>query len=149
MYLEWTQTSADSKTCRMATTVTPATNGRKCLTQPSFAKASEGIVVGLGRLELPTSRLSVECSSQLSYRPSSSFRAKSVPLAVAAASGRLLRHHPTDSFVKEQPSPQGDRCALWRLKSNRIWACARISTLSPKGQARSTWANPTSLPKKR
>ena len=49
--------------------------------EPPLRSASMArIPVGLGRLELPTSRLSGVRSSQLSYRPESSFCRKIKPL---------------------------------------------------------------------
>ena len=35
----------------------------------SLSNISQSLLVGLGRLELPTPRLSSVCSNQLSYRP--------------------------------------------------------------------------------
>ena len=45
---------------------------RECATKP---RPSSGKMVGLGRLELPTSRLSSARSNQLSYKPPSSSKA--------------------------------------------------------------------------
>ena len=42
---------------------------KPALCQLSYSPAGATPLVGPGRLELPTSRLSVVCSSQLSYRP--------------------------------------------------------------------------------
>jgi hypothetical protein len=46
---------------------------RQALSQLSYSPKSFLTLVGLGRLELPTSRLSGERSNQLSYRPTSEF----------------------------------------------------------------------------
>ena len=47
---------------------------RQALSQLSYSPISFLILVGLGRLELPTSRLSGVRSNHLSYRPKSDYK---------------------------------------------------------------------------
>src|SRR5947208_17086977 len=94
--------------------------------QPSFAKASEGILrcelacglpseaakqrrmVGLGRLELPTSRLSSARSNQLSYKPDEASSAAHglVPMRATEKEGKRGRR-------------QGANCS-----ERRCWDCS-------------------------
>src|SRR5438477_10196350 len=62
------------------------------------------IVVGLGRFELPTSRLSGVRSNQLSYRPIRSSRVGSNEISPATAAELIVRERGTreDSLKTEQ-----------------------------------------------
>src|SRR5664279_3721716 len=81
------------------------------------------LVVGLGGLEPPTSRLSVVCSSQLSYRPLFGFDfTRLAALAASSARQRSFRYasspHPCRLASHANPNPH----SLWSAFYANHWA---------------------------
>jgi hypothetical protein len=65
------------------------------------ACASARILVGLGRIELPTPRLSGACSSRLSYRPRNGREAAKGPAEAPRATLDVQRAGRTASLVED------------------------------------------------
>jgi hypothetical protein len=85
------------------------------LRRGTFVRESERKVVGLGRLELPTSRLSSARSNQLSYKPLSwrtAERARSSPIARRAQRARPRRKRNGDGGVPPMDIYDRSRSAL-------------------------------------
>src|SRR3981189_1410420 len=94
--------------------------------QPSFKRASRAEaaeqrrLVGLGRLELPTSRLSSARSNQLSYKPLTLFLKGSGPACAQPAKLPAASHKrsPWRVFVREERETKTAKSRQW---SSTIW----------------------------
>ena len=101
--------------------------------QPSFKRASRAEaaeqrrLVGLGRLELPTSRLSSARSNQLSYKPLTLFLKKD--RSIACTTGALAPKQiaqalsPWRVFVREERET--------KTAKSRQWSSAILKLLAP------------------
>jgi hypothetical protein len=94
--------------------------------QPSFKKAcraeaaEQRRLVGLGRLELPTSRLSSARSNQLSYKPLTLILQKDRVLLARTGSHQMHRTSasPWRVFVREERETKTAKSRQW---SSTIW----------------------------
>ena len=95
--------------------------------QPSFKKAcraeaaEQRRLVGLGRLELPTSRLSSARSNQLSYKPLTLFLEKRIGdllASIGLAPDASHKRSPWRVFVREERETKTAKSRQW---SSTIW----------------------------
>src|ERR1700676_4370600 len=94
----------------------------------SATRSRRRSVVGLGRLELPTSRLSSARSNQLSYKPlTTSFLEKDLghARAASACARRIAQAQPWRVFVREERETKTAKSRQW---SSTIWR-----SLAPDG----------------
>jgi hypothetical protein len=89
-------------------------------THPIKGKTHSIKVVGLGRLELPTSRLSSARSNQLSYKPLTLFLKKdrSMPARNRPHARCIAQAQPWRVFVREERETKTAKSRQW---SSTIW----------------------------